>query len=58
MDPESFPASTTCEANSCLRQGHTAEGKKELDTSVRMSRAKRDQRQKDLEGGAGSPVPN
>ena len=35
-----------------LRQGHTAEGKKELDTSVRMSRAKRDQRQKDLEGGA------
>jgi Tfp pilus assembly protein PilF len=35
-----------------LRQGRTAEGKKELDTSIRMSSAKRDQRQKELEGGS------
>jgi tetratricopeptide (TPR) repeat protein len=35
-----------------LRQGRTSEGKKELDTSVRMSSAKRDQRQKELEGGS------
>jgi Tfp pilus assembly protein PilF len=35
-----------------LRQGRTAEGRKELDTSVRMSSAKRDQRQKELEGGS------
>jgi tetratricopeptide (TPR) repeat protein len=34
-----------------LRQGRTAEAKKELDTSVRMSSARRDQRQKELEGG-------
>jgi hypothetical protein len=30
--------------------GHKEEGKKELDTSVAMSSARRDQRQKELEG--------
>jgi tetratricopeptide (TPR) repeat protein len=33
-----------------LKMGHKEEGKKELDTSVAMSSARRDQRQKELEG--------
>jgi Flp pilus assembly protein TadD len=38
-----------------LKIGHQEEGKKELATSVAMSSARRDQRQKELEGDA---IPN
>ena len=38
-----------------VHMGRKAEGKKELETSVRMSGAQRDQRQKELEG---DPVPS
>jgi len=38
-----------------IRMGKTAEGKREIETSVRMSSARRDRRQKELETG---PVPS
>jgi Flp pilus assembly protein TadD len=38
-----------------LKMGRKEEGKKELDASVAMSSAHRDQRQKELEGGG---IPN
>jgi tetratricopeptide (TPR) repeat protein len=38
-----------------LKMGRTEEGKKELDTSIAMSSARRDQRQKELEGAIPNP---
>ena len=38
-----------------VRMGRKEEAQKELDTSVRISSARRDQRQKELEG---EPIPN
>ena len=39
-----------------MRLGRKDEAKKELDTSIRMSSARRDRREKELEGGASDPV--
>ena len=38
-----------------LKMGRKEEGKRELDTSVAMSSARRDERQRELEG---APIPN
>ena len=54
LDPESSRIHYL-RGQALIRQGRTAEGKKELDTSVRMSSARRDKRQKELEG---LPIPS